>query len=220
MGKKSEWSDRKRWIMTIVGTVIGALVLAVITVPIINFFRPTLSERERTAVFSLINDIKDQPLYITVFYQKPHSFISNEWRKVRSSDTYYESREVQVNILQFGYAVGKYGDSLGFLEPKYGQLVGKIRDFDVFERVKGLKEARGTAERLNPPLDKNEELDLSTTYLYSTEGSLLPTNILAYADNNGYPKRDPRRAGYSTKSRQTRECEEDHSKTRRLYVDL
>src|SRR4051812_37120574 len=125
----SVWSSRRTWLMGIVATVGGAAIIGIWT----EWYRPTLSDRERTAVFALGQDIKAHPVYLTAIYQVPHAFIDERWRKLRPSDSYYESSETAVDLFTLGNAAWRHGDALGLLDPKYGRVVARVTDMDTLQ---------------------------------------------------------------------------------------
>jgi hypothetical protein len=194
----SLWSSRKAWVMGIVATLAGSAIAGMWT----QWYHPTVSDRERTAVFSLVQDIKAHPVYLTAIYQLPHAFIDERWRKPRATDSYYESAESRADLFILGNAAWRHGDALALLDPKYGRTPGAVQVTDLDTVMKdGKSETHVTAalpaSEPDPATEApaspgasskgRAELDLHATQLYLMQPTPLPAEVLRHADDLDVP---------------------------------
>jgi hypothetical protein len=187
----SLWSSRKTWIMGLVATLAGSAIVGMWT----QWYHPTASDRERTAVFALVQDIKAHPVYLTAIYQLPHAFIDEHWRKQRPNDSYFESSESRADLFTLGNTAWRHGDALGLLDPKFGQTSAvQVTDLDTM--VNGDKqETHATALPVPEPeaapssasAKGRAELDLHTTRLVLMQPTMLPVEVLRHADDQDVP---------------------------------
>jgi len=166
--------------MGILGTLIGTALIGLGTR---WFTRSEVSPDERKAVFALIDDLRTTPLYLTMFYERPHAFIDEHWRKGSEGDGYLESQEERVSVFDLANAVGRHHDALGLLDPKYGVKTGKVTDMDRTKDQEGGLHIRATLAVSDP--QKPADLDLPGVRLFSTGPRLLPQRLTQHlADLN------------------------------------
>ncbi len=181
--KISEWTDQKKWLMGVA----AALLVATLTGGSAYLFREVpLSDRERTAVFALIKDVRANPIYLSALYQHKHAFIDDSWRKLDPNDSYFESAEVQISLIHLGLRMGRHHDALSLLSPRHGTAIVRGGSLDLF-RVNGQFRGSATVVASQPIGAGSADLDLAEIPLYSSAGRLLPREVLKHLEDLNLP---------------------------------
>jgi hypothetical protein len=181
------WSARKKWFLGVLSGVAVAAAAAAFAVatrpPVLD---PDKEKAERSAVLSFVSALQTHPVYMTVFYQRPHRFIDETWRKYNDTDTFYESAEARVSAFELGYRIGRHGDPMNLLDARMGQA--RVLPIDIARVGKG-RNATWHVTALGPKHATPEESDLNwgDIDLYSTSTSFLPESVLNHADDMDLP---------------------------------
>lgn len=151
--KKREWSPVKTWIMGIVAALAVSLIIW-FSGYVFNPAQP--SEAERTAVFSLVSDLRSTPLIFRAVYLNEHDFMKLEWLKENPKDAYWESQTFPENLLRFAQFTGRMGLAGPVLEASTGQVQVRVKSLEKLDYGKGNVEYRATMERVKPPENQTQ----------------------------------------------------------------
>lgn len=146
-----------------------------------------LSDRERKAVYALIDDMRRHPFFIHGVYQGSHVFISSRWRKCDETVSFYESAETPVTVFSLGYAMGQFGDGLRLFDEKCGDISGFIRDLDTFKEAADGTVARGTIESEHKQRLAKIEFDSHKLAVYTLQPNAFPPAVLAHVNELDIP---------------------------------
>ncbi len=178
--KKREWSPVKTWIMGIVAALAVSLIIW-FSGYVFNPAQP--SEAERTAVFSLVSDLRSTPLIFRAVYLNEHDFMKLEWLKENPKDAYWESQTFPENLLRFAQFTGRMGLAGPVLEASTGQVQVRVKSLEKLDYGKGNVEYRATMERVKPPENQNTSVDTKAMRLYALQPSLLPQKISTHLND-------------------------------------
>jgi hypothetical protein len=152
-----------------------------------TLYNPQLPDAERTAVFSLVNDLRREPLMFRVVYMNQHDFMKPEWLKEKDDDLYWQSVIFPENLLRFADFVGRERIAGGMLEPSRGQVVVRPKGLDQLDFGNGQMRYMATVERVKPENESNPVLNLRAIRLYSAEPTLLPKKVLSHLNDLSLP---------------------------------
>ena len=181
------WSPLKGWIMGIVSALFITLITAVGSILYNKWYAPPLSERERIAVYALINDIRQHPFFIHGVYQGSHDFITSQWRKCDETKSFYESAEMPVTVISLGYAMGLFGDGGRLLDEKCGVISGFIKDLDNYNEAADGTIAQVTIEPEQDYKMARIELDSHKLVVYTLQPNAFPLAVLAHVSKLDLP---------------------------------
>ena len=183
--KKREWSPATAWIMGIVATLAGSLIIWFAG----NIFNPAPpSDAERNAVFSLVSDLRNTPLGFRAVYLNQHDFMK-QWLKDDPNDVYWESVSFAESLLPFAYLTGRKGIGGSQMEPRNDVREITIKSKERLDYGNGDVEYMVKTEPDKHTSDQTGSVHMKAVRVYSLQPFLLPTKVSTHLNDLSLPSK-------------------------------